>query len=478
MTARLSIVLASSLVLLSGGCGGQGADQQASGAGVRRSTHPVGGDVEPARHLHDKRPAHGGAVVVLGEMHVEIAATPDGHVRAFLSDDERRPIPAAGTSGTVSVNLPAGRRTVVLSPAGDVLEGRTAPFGVESAMATVSLTRDGQTLETSLLLDLTGERAGVTGVPAAGCVPPGRKAESGRSPRCTATFPSAFTALGATRDGVRVALALSHGSTSLWSLPAATIVMGLDPAPPVPIVVGQHEPDPRVLALAPDGTEIAVALGERIVVFDAATGRFARELRAPGGNVRSMAWLADGERLVVATAGASEARLLDAGDGRVLRTIASDGRAGVVAADAGGRVAVGTDAGTIVLVDAAGAAAPRVLAPSLQPVAAIAFAGDRLVSAGTDGTVRVFDSGGGETARVDIGTPLVRLAVAPDGRRAATADAQRVLRVHGLPGGEVVESLAWHQATVSVLGMGAGNTLVSGDNDGTLAVWDLETSPP
>jgi WD40 repeat protein len=196
--------------------------------------------------------------------------------------------------------------------------------------------------------------------------------------------------------------------------------------------------------------------------------------------IQSVAWAPGGAGRLVIASGDGTARLLDAGDGHVLRTFAVDGQASLVAADASGRwAAIATETGTIALVDLAGDAAPRVVTPSLQPTAGLAFAGDRLVSAGTDGTLRVHDPAtGNETARVPVGRPLIGLAVAPDARHAATADADQTVRVHRLTDGAVVDRLTWHRSTIGVLAWGAGATLVAGDNDGALAVWDVPAAGP
>jgi hypothetical protein len=206
MIRRLSIVLVSSLVLL-GACGDRGGERQPTASAAHQADPPAGAD-GAARHLHDMRPRHGGTIAVLGTMLVEITASSDGRIRARLSDADRHPISPTGITGTLTVNLATGDRTVALAPANDALEGATAPFDVESSPAHLSVTRDGRTFETSMLLDFTGKRAGVAGVPAGGCVPPDRAATSGRTPRCTATFSSAFTALGANRDGSRVVICL------------------------------------------------------------------------------------------------------------------------------------------------------------------------------------------------------------------------------------------------------------------------------
>jgi len=75
-----------------------------------------------------------------------------------------------------------------------------------------------------------------------------------------------------------------------------------------------------------------------------------------------------------------------------------------------------------------------------------------------------------------VGTALLQLAVSRDGRRVATAGGDGAIRLHALPELRVTADLAWHRARVAALGFGAESTLVSADNDGDLAVWDLDAS--
>jgi WD40 repeat protein len=325
-----------------------------------------------------------------------------------------------------------------------------------------------------VLVDLTGNRAGLSIVPQTGCIAPDHTGDDGRAPRCVVTFARTFTTIATTPDATRAVVAIAHGATSVWKLPEATLEMGVDPPPPVPLLPGAHEPDPRAIAFGPGGAEMIVAIGSRLAFSDAATGRFRRELEGPGGPIQALAWSPASGALVVAT-GDGAARSLDAADGRLVRRLPIDGAVQAVALDAAGRVAaLATDVGTIGVVDVATDAPPRVLTPSLQPVEALAFTADRLVTAGSDGTLRAFDPATGrETDRFSVGAPLIALAVAPDGRHAVTADNAHVLRVHRLPGGAVVDRLVWHRATIGVLAWGAGATIVAGDNDGQLAVWDV-----
>jgi hypothetical protein len=54
----------------------------------------------------------------------------------------------------------------------------------------------------------------------------------------------------------------------------------------------------------------------------------------------------------------------------------------------------------------------------------------------------------------------------------ATAGRDRVVRIHAMPDLHVAEQLVWHHANVGALAWGVGPTLLSGDNEGELAVWD------
>jgi WD40 repeat protein len=198
----------------------------------------------------------------------------------------------------------------------------------------------------------------------------------------------------------------------------------------------------------------------------------------PGGMIDDLAWARSGS--LVALVANGKAFLIASPGEDAPEPLATQTRAAHVALDrAGKRAAVSTETGEIAIFNLESGDPPRVATPSLQPVAAIAFAREHLLVAGSDGVLRALDlATARETAHIDTGSPLVQLAVDADGGRAATATRDGVIRLHAVPDGDVTATLSWHQANVAALGFGAGPTLVSADNDGELALWDLEAGGP
>jgi WD40 repeat protein len=263
-------------------------------------------------------------------------------------------------------------------------------------------------------------------------------------------------------------ISLVHSATGTWALPSGSFVLGFAPLP--------AESEARVI-LASTGRDAALfAVGEELQRYEISTGRLIAGAPGPGGMIDDLGWTENGEWIVAAAGG--KAYVLGA-SGKVTRELPVEGRALHVAIEArGASAAVASDVGNVSIVDFARDSTPRSVSPSLQPVSGLAFAGALLWVAGSDGTLRALDpASGAERARVDVGSPLVDLAIAPDGKQAATVARDHVIRVHALPGGDVVATLAWHQARIATLGWGAGPTLVSGDTDGALAVWDPAPAP-
>lgn len=302
--------------------------------------------------------------------------------------------------------------------------------------------------------------------PETACTPPAPGAAGAAIPRCVIAFGRAVGAIGVASEGSPAVISLVHAATGSWTLPGATYAVPFDPLP------AEREAQ-AILASAGRDTAL-LAVGPELIGYQLSTGHVIAKAAGPGGMIDDLAWTDDGAWLVAIAGG--KATVLDA-NGKPMRTLATDGSALHLAVSAdGAHTAVASDVGAITLFDA-DEAAPRTVTPSLQPAEGLAFAGGALWVAGSDGTLRSLDpSSGAERLRIDAGTPLTRLAAAPDGQRLAVAGRDRALRIYALPGGELQATLAWHPAQITALAWGAGPTLLSGDADGALAVWDVATA--
>lgn len=288
------------------------------------------------------------------------------------------------------------------------------------------------------------------------------------APRCALALGRAVGALAVPPEGSPAVVSLIHAATASWTLPAMVYAVDFEPLP--------AEIEARAIVASAARDRAVFAVGTDLVAYALSTGKVAGRSAGPGGTINDLAWTSDGAWMVAAAGG--KATVLDA-SGKVVRVLPVDGSAlHVAVAPDGAHTAVANDVGAIRLFGTDDATA-RTLTPSLQPAEGLAFAGDLLWVAGSDGTLRAFATASGEEAKkIDAGAPLTRLAVSADGRRAAVAGRDRVIRVHALPDGASVATLGWHQAQITALAWGADGTLLSGDGDGKLAVWDLGGARP
>lgn len=307
--------------------------------------------------------------------------------------------------------------------------------------------------------------------PDASCTPPEGGSGAGPAPRCVVAFEQVVTALGLDRGGDLAITPLAHAATVGWKLPTAGAGVLFDPLP--------ADAEARVVLIDEELDQALFAVGSQLWRYDTTSGRLAKKTDGPGGNIEDLASSKGGARIVVVTGGdgPAQARLLDP-DGATRRPLPTKGAAVRVAIDpAGAVVAVATDTGEIALFDLESDSPVKLLTPSTQPASELAFARNLLLVAGSDGVLRTIDSRSGrEVGHVEVGSPLLEIAVSSDGRFAATAAGDRVIRIHAVRDGHVQSELGWHAARISALGFGAGPTLLSADNDGKLAVWDLTAS--
>ncbi len=432
----------------------------------------------PRAGIHDHTPHHGGVVTMVGLLHVEAVAAPSGQVRIYLSDVWRQPLPAASATGEVTLDLPDGRRSFALAANGDALEAAGPRPAGSTVRAQVRLERTGNPpVDMNFVLPLGAATPGAAS-PNAGCVPVTPPAPG--SPRCTIAYPTPITALVSAPDGATVFVAVGDFGVSAWHLPAVTLGVGfvipqpaVPPGAPVP-----HDDSAQDLAVSPDGRELAAVLPTRVLIFETTSGRLARKLPSPGDRLRRVAWAPDGGRLLVSTFADPVAYLMRPADGVVVGRLPIDGDAAGVAITADGAyAAVGTEAGTIFVFDLRGGAPPRRLSEAYHPVEYLTFGGERLWTVGADGSLRAWTTAAGNlvvTRRLDA--RIQALAVSADGRRVAAGTQDGAILVLDPETGAVAATLRRSDAAVTALTWTAGG-LVSGDNDGVIAVWDVVNPP-
>ena len=284
--------------------------------------------------------------------------------------------------------------------------------------------------------------------------------------------------VAATPDGALALVAAVDLGVSAWRLPAGQLALAFAPPPPLvvpgPEGLQPHPESANDVAVRPDGSEAVVAREGRLLRYSTRTGRLARELAAPRGVLRSVAWSPDGATLLVTAFYDPSAHLVRAEDGRELRRFPVEREGAGVAFAAGGRqVAVGSELGSVALYPVDADTPSHLLAAAPGPASVLVFAGGRLLAGGTDGVLRVFDAESGAlVAEGPPGTGITRLAAAPGAGLVASAHNDGSVRVSTLPDATVVTTLAWH--THQLLGLAwAGSVLVSGDTAGHVALWDV-----
>src|SRR5437762_8415707 len=205
---------------------GRGADS--TGAATTTSTLPAGPGV------HDHTPHHGGVVGMAGDLHLEALAAPDGRVRVYLTDFWRRPLPAASATGTVTLELVDGDRTLPLAAAGDALEARGPALPGPEVTARFALGVGGKPVEMDFVLPVRAGGAGAAGVPVHGCVALAGSPGAARAPRCTLDFAHPVTLVAATPDGALALVAAIDLGVSAWRLAAGPVALAFAPPPPRP----------------------------------------------------------------------------------------------------------------------------------------------------------------------------------------------------------------------------------------------------
>lgn len=234
------------------------------------------------------------------------------------------------------------------------------------------------------------------------------------------------------------------------------------------------------VAWSPDGKLLASGDRQRLLVWDAATGREVWYFSGPV-HTSALAFAPNGKTLA-SVGWTGEVRLWEAATGKLLRTLRSreDRFFGVAWSPDGKLLATAGDDGEVPLWDVtAGKVVRRVRGgKERSDVSCVAFSPDGrlLVTGRDDKTTRLFEvSTGKEVLRLAAQTSrTVEVAFSPDGKTLATGNADYIIRLWDVRTGKERQRLEGHISTVTAVAFSAdGRLLVSGGDDGTVRVWEM-----
>jgi WD40 repeat protein len=252
-------------------------------------------------------------------------------------------------------------------------------------------------------------------------------------------------------DGQTLATTGEDKTAKLWDLKS-----GKEPA-----TFSGHKAAVTKPKFTPDGrTLVTISFDQTARLWDVATGKFIREIAGEGGAwILDAAFTPNGKTLVTAEGypwhpkAIGQVRFLDAATGAVRRSLAVPNRGAFAVAYApdGKTLAVGTNQGTVLLVDAASTDVLHVYYGHTARVWALAFSpdGQSLASAGNDPTVRLWDVVARRARGVLWNPPVTqapvilqqgrswvnRVAVSPDGKTLATGFAGGTVHLFDLNSG-------------------------------------------
>ncbi len=286
--------------------------------------------------------------------------------------------------------------------------------------------------------------------------------------------PDKVWAIAISPDGQLLASGGTDNAVSLWSLPDGKLLQTLK----------QHTQtiSDRGLAFSADGRYLASgSYDDTAILWEVASGKALHTLSGHNGNIHQVTFSADGQTLATASSDKT-VRLWDVADGQLQRSLVGHSN-NVFAVRFIGNGDTLLSAGfdrTLRLWDTKSGVTLRVLQGHESGAQQAAVYGDRLFSAGNDGSVRRWGLGLPYQQRVAIAnnTPKSN-AINPNLKNVAVGFGNGSLRLYDIEAGLWAweKKQAHNDSSIKRLAFNnTGNLLASGDMDGTVKLWKVESS--
>jgi WD40 repeat protein len=245
----------------------------------------------------------------------------------------------------------------------------------------------------------------------------------------------------------------------------------------------------HVAELSADGRMLAVACGDRVLLYDL-QGRAIGKALVHTAAVSALALHPNG-KVVASGAEDGSVRLWDVASGNQPGAAQQpaeaarpqkarlDVRALAFSPD-GERLISGSEDGQVILWKMADGLVRVATLPHRGAVPAVAFSRDgrSLLTGSADGTARLWDTRSGSPLCGPLAHPggVRAVALRPDGQLLATGGEDHVVRLWTAPAGQLVRELREHTGAVRALAFHPGRgLLVSGSEDSHAILWDLQT---